>query len=484
MDKRLAKAYDEVNIEQLKNEIVKNLYVSIDTKSKDDLIESFYKTVRIVDTFEIICVLIGMFFAVLGAEFNINFELEPDQTLDQVTITFNPFLTIVTSSLLIVSVTTIPLLICIIIRYSIILKMDTYNQYMLRLKDNLFTSGYYKYLLLELTLNLVHTPPYIDGSVSVGQSDSTYVPKINIDFILTILLLFCRSYQLFRYYLVYNKWFSYNFEKICKQCKTPMDFMFSLKVQFRENPFTLVILSMLISFFVFGYAVRSIEMFFMPQSPDPLDWRFFWNGIWCIIITMSTVGFGDFYPQSLIGRIITIFSSFLGTFLISLMVAALSVAVDFNSQEENAYQTIKSIHNDLQYGKAATTLLQCSLRYYWHGKSATETGVTELFKRKKSMLLQKLKKRITKFRKLRKSKNEALFTMLLDQSLSNIDQNISIELEKIKEKLPVLDELKIKIEDYHNNQKIIKDKINILFRELMELQDLKERFLNDYTIDN
>ena len=166
------------------------------------------------------------------------------------------------------------------------------------------------------------------------------------------------------------------------------------------------------------------------------------------------------------------------------MVAALSVAVDFNSQEENAYQTIKSIHNDLQYGKAATTLLQCSLRYYWHGKSATETGVTELFKRKKSMLLQKLKKRITKFRKLRKSKNEALFTMLLDQSLSNIDQNISIELEKIKEKLPVLDELKIKIEDYHNNQKIIKDKINILFRELMELQDLKERFLNDYTIDN
>ena len=50
------------------------------------------------------------------------------------------------------------------------------------------------------------------------------------------------------------------------------------------------------------------------------DFSFVWNGIWCCIITMTTVGYGDFFAQSVGGRIVTLLMIFWGIFLISMMV--------------------------------------------------------------------------------------------------------------------------------------------------------------------
>ena len=63
--------------------------------------------------------------------------------------------------------------------------------------------------------------------------------------------------------------------------------------------------------------------------------------MWCIIITMTTVGFGDFYPSTHLGRIIIVIAAFWGTFLVSLIVVSLTISSEFTSAERKSYDRIK-----------------------------------------------------------------------------------------------------------------------------------------------
>ena len=48
------------------------------------------------------------------------------------------------------------------------------------------------------------------------------------------------------------------------------------------------------------------------------------TSVWCVIITMTTVGYGDVYAISIYGRIVSTLNAIWGTFIISLLVAAMS----------------------------------------------------------------------------------------------------------------------------------------------------------------
>lgn len=57
---------------------------------------------------------------------------------------------------------------------------------------------------------------------------------------------------------------------------------------------------------------------------DGQDLENFANALWLTIITMTTVGYGDFYPRTLFGRIIDVFLIIWGIFIVSLMVVVLT----------------------------------------------------------------------------------------------------------------------------------------------------------------
>jgi len=114
---------------------------------------------------------------------------------------------------------------------------------------------------------------------------------------------------------------------------------FAIKAELKEKPYTIVIILMFLSIFVFGLALRTAERPFKSYSHQ--DWDYIWNGMWCIIITMTTVGFGDYYPMTHLGRIIDVLACFWGAFLVSLMVVSLTISSQFTQQERKAYDMIK-----------------------------------------------------------------------------------------------------------------------------------------------
>jgi len=64
------------------------------------------------------------------------------------------------------------------------------------------------------------------------------------------------------------------------------------------------------------------------------------NDLWCVFITMTTVGYGDISPISLFGRIIIIISCMFGVFLMGLMVVSVTSYLNLVGVESNVYKIL------------------------------------------------------------------------------------------------------------------------------------------------
>lgn len=69
---------------------------------------------------------------------------------------------------------------------------------------------------------------------------------------------------------------------------------------------------------------------------DAKDFSIYLNCFWCMIITMTTVGYGDYYARTIPGRFITVIACIVGVFLVSIMVVALTNTLNMNSAEAKA----------------------------------------------------------------------------------------------------------------------------------------------------
>ncbi len=92
--------------------------------------------------------------------------------------------------------------------------------------------------------------------------------------------------------------------------------------KFNLNYFPKVIVAILIVWLLGGILIRIIE----PQSFKTLG-----TSLWWTIVSMTTVGYGDFYPETNMGRIIAIIIMLSGIGLISIVTA--TIASSFTTQK-------------------------------------------------------------------------------------------------------------------------------------------------------
>lgn len=88
--------------------------------------------------------------------------------------------------------------------------------------------------------------------------------------------------------------------------------------------------------------VVSAWIIFLLEHPVNREFTSFWDGVWWVLVTISTVGYGDLVPQTPGGRIVAVFMMLFGIALLSVITATVaSVFVTQKLKEGKGLQAIK-----------------------------------------------------------------------------------------------------------------------------------------------
>lgn len=113
------------------------------------------------------------------------------------------------------------------------------------------------------------------------------------------------------------------------------NYMFAIKSLMKAKPYTVLVIALLVSVAQQGYCLRIFERPFSKASGQ--DFSLMSNTIWNVLVTMTTVGYGDYFPKTNMGRIIGLIIAFWGVFIVSLFVVSLSNMFEFDTGEMKAF---------------------------------------------------------------------------------------------------------------------------------------------------
>ena len=139
----------------------------------------------------------------------------------------------------------------------------------------------------------------------------------------------------FVYSLTYlDKLFEYNSNasyRIIKLLGKNINFSFFIRCLFEEKALITVFAILFITIITFSFTIRIFE-FNNPYN----DFANFYNSMWFSFITMVTVGYGDYIPITMYGRIFSFFLGVVGVMNTYLITVILSDKLSLKINESTA----------------------------------------------------------------------------------------------------------------------------------------------------
>ena len=109
--------------------------------------------------------------------------------------------------------------------------------------------------------------------------------------------------------------------------------IFVLRCIFACDPYFFLLYTIGIMVFVLTFIIKIIEGPVSRTLKDKMDYNIIQNCIWNVIVTMTTVGYGDYVPRTNLGRLVMVLSALTGTTIVSFMVVALLNYIKFTDNE-------------------------------------------------------------------------------------------------------------------------------------------------------
>ena len=114
-----------------------------------------------------------------------------------------------------------------------------------------------------------------------------------------------------------------------------------MKVNLLRKPEKTIAFLFILSVIVFSQMILIFEYQNFIEDENLLNSDPTFLSIYCVIITISTVGYGDVFPKTVVGRIIIMFAALWGAILISFVVVVSTSLFDLSDEEEQVTSTIE-----------------------------------------------------------------------------------------------------------------------------------------------
>jgi hypothetical protein len=114
-----------------------------------------------------------------------------------------------------------------------------------------------------------------------------------------------------------------------------------MKQEIKNRPFSFLILCYAIMVFYFSQLIRLFEIAGQGLLDNGNDWRYLWNSVYFTVQVMTSVGYGEYYPQTLFGKLFTILAAATGYVLLALAIVAIGYLSNFTPLERKAYDNVQ-----------------------------------------------------------------------------------------------------------------------------------------------
>lgn len=297
---------------------------------------------------------------------------------------------IIDLSLLFSSISTLFFIIILILKYYHYFLLYKNAKY-IQPYDKFYNTKLLKYFIIEFTLAILH-PNLLLKNKYFTTNEKYNLKTVTYSFNDILLLIQCfRLIYLIIIFAICSDFYSPRADRVCKMMGKKLNLFFSFRALFVEHTAPMLVYCSIIICTMLSFMLKILSQPLTNENSQ--KFHNLMNCFWFVIITMTTVGYGDVFPESTLERVVGCAIAISGNVLVALIVSFFQDKTNLQTEEVNALDFIQRVNEKEEVMKASAAYFKANMLYIIN-KKKMENGILPLNKNNKKKLIKLLQDKI------------------------------------------------------------------------------------------